>query len=57
MNGNMIRQSRIVAVLGAEGAQGVTAASEADMIELRLDLVNEPSSEGYLVPGERTGRN
>jgi 3-dehydroquinate dehydratase-1 len=42
MNGNMIRQSRIVAVLGAEGAQGVTAASEADMIELRLDLVNEP---------------
>jgi 3-dehydroquinate dehydratase-1 len=42
MNGNMIRQSRIVAVLGAEGAQGVTAASEADMIELRLDLVNKP---------------
>lgn len=42
MNGNMIRQSRIVAVLGAEGAQGVTAASEADMIELRLDLVKEP---------------
>ena len=42
MNVNMIRQSRIVAVLGAEGAQGVTAASEADMIELRLDLVNEP---------------
>ena len=42
MNGNMIRQSRIVAVLGAEGAEGVKAASEADMIELRLDLVNEP---------------
>ena len=42
MNVNMIRQSRIVAVLGAEGAHGVTAASEADMIELRLDLVNEP---------------
>ncbi len=42
MNGNMIRQSRIVAVLGMEGAEGVKAASEADMIELRLDLVNEP---------------
>ena len=42
MNGNMISQSRIVAVLGAEGAEGVKAASEADMIELRLDLVNEP---------------
>ena len=38
----MIRQSRIVAVLGMEGAEGVKAASEADMIELRLDLVNEP---------------
>ena len=42
MNGNMIRQSLIVAVLGMEGAEGVKAASEADMIELRLDLVNEP---------------
>ncbi len=42
MNGKMIRQSRIVAVLGMEGAEGVKAASEADMIELRLDLVNEP---------------
>ena len=42
MNGSMIRQSRIVAVLGMEGAEGVKAASEADMIELRLDLVNEP---------------
>jgi len=42
MNGNMIRQSRIVAVLGMEGAEGVKAASEADMIELRLDLVKEP---------------
>jgi len=42
MNCNMIRQSRIVAVLGMEGAEGVKAASEADMIELRLDLVNEP---------------
>jgi 3-dehydroquinate dehydratase I len=41
MNGT-IRQSRIVAVLGAEGAEGVKATSEADMIELRLDLVNEP---------------
>jgi len=38
----MIRQSRIVAVLGMEGDEGVKAASEADMIELRLDLVNEP---------------
>jgi len=38
----MIRQSRIVAVLGMEGEEGVKAASEADMIELRLDLVNEP---------------
>ena len=38
----MIRQSRIVAVLGMEGAEGVKAASEADMIELRLDLVKEP---------------
>jgi 3-dehydroquinate dehydratase-1 len=38
----MIRQSLIVAVLGMEGAEGVKAASEADMIELRLDLVNEP---------------
>jgi len=42
MNGNIIRQSRIVAVLGMEGAEGVKAASEADMIELRLDLVKEP---------------
>ena len=42
MNGNMIRQSLIVAVLGMEGAEGLKAASEADMIELRLDLVNEP---------------
>ena len=42
MNSNIIRQSRIVAVLGMEGAEGVKAASEADMIELRLDLVNEP---------------
>jgi 3-dehydroquinate dehydratase-1 len=42
MNGNMIRKSHIVAVLGAEGAQGVPAAGEADMIELRMDLVNEP---------------
>ena len=42
MNGNMIWKSRIVAVLGTEGAKGVKAASEADMIELRLDLVDEP---------------
>ena len=42
MNVNMIRQSCIVAVLGMEGAEGLKAASEADMIELRLDLVNEP---------------
>jgi 3-dehydroquinate dehydratase-1 len=42
MNGNMIWKSRIVAVLGTEGAEGVKAASEADMIELRLDLVREP---------------
>lgn len=42
MNGNMIPKSSIVAVLGMEGAQGVPAAGEADMIELRLDLVSEP---------------
>jgi len=46
MNVNMIRQSRIVAVLGMEGAEGVKAASEADMIELRLDLVAESSGPG-----------
>ncbi len=38
----MIWKARIVAVLGMEGAEGLKAASEADMIELRLDLVDEP---------------
>ena len=42
MNSKMIWKARIVAVLGMEGAKGVKAASEADMIELRLDLVDEP---------------
>ena len=42
MNSGMIKKSRIVAVLGEEAAQGVSAAGEADMIELRLDLVKDP---------------
>ena len=42
MNSDMIKKSRIVAVLGEEAAQGVSAAGEADMIELRLDLVKDP---------------
>ena len=42
MNSDMIQKSRIVAVLGEEAAQGVSAAGEADMIELRLDLVKDP---------------
>jgi 3-dehydroquinate dehydratase-1 len=41
-NSDMIKKSRIVAVLGEEAAQGVSAAGEADMIELRLDLVKDP---------------
>ena len=42
MNPDMIQKSRIVAVLGEEAAEGVSAAGEADMIELRLDLVKDP---------------
>ena len=42
MNSGMIKKLRIVAVLGEEAAQGVSAAGEADMIELRLDLVKDP---------------
>lgn len=42
MKSDMIQKSRIVAVLGEEGAQGVSASGEADMIELRLDLVKDP---------------
>ena len=42
MNSGIIKKSRIVAVLGEEAAQGVSAAGEADMIELRLDLVKDP---------------
>jgi 3-dehydroquinate dehydratase-1 len=42
MNSDTIKKSRIVAVLGEEAAEGVPAAGEADMIELRLDLVKDP---------------
>jgi len=42
MKSDMIQKSRIVAVLGEEAAQGVSAAGEADMVELRLDLVKDP---------------
>lgn len=42
MNSDTIKKSRIVAVLGEEAAEGVSAAGEADMIELRLDLVKDP---------------
>lgn len=42
MNSDTIKKSRIVAVLGEEGAEGVSDAGEADMIELRLDLVKDP---------------
>jgi len=42
MKSDIIQKSRIVAVLGEEAAEGVSAAGEADMIELRLDLVKDP---------------
>ena len=38
----MIKESCIVAVLGEEVIEGLAAAAEADMIELRLDLIREP---------------
>ncbi len=38
----MIEKSSIVAVLGKEAIKDARAACEADMIELRLDLVEDP---------------
>jgi 3-dehydroquinate dehydratase len=37
-----MKRSQIVAVLGEGAANDLKAASGADMIELRLDLVTEP---------------
>ena len=38
----VMKRSQIVAVLGERAADDLKAASDADMIELRLDLATEP---------------